>query len=285
MVVVGDATLDVIVRATADPAPGADLPAEIGLEPGGQGANVAVRLARAGVATRLVCALGTDPPGRILRERLLADGVELAAAPTPRSGVVVSVVVAGERTMRSDRVSLPPLDAEALAGAGWVHVSGYPLADDEGGDALAATLGRLPDGVRVSVGGAPAAGTGQAARFRDRLAAAGVDLLFLGGPESAALAGGDAPVLAGLVLVTDGARGSRVSGPRLATGVDVPAPQLPGATLDPTGAGDAYAAGVIAALLGQPWPPDADALREAMRRGSLLGAQVARVIGAQGVVE
>jgi sugar/nucleoside kinase (ribokinase family) len=284
-VVVGDATLDVIVRAAADPAPGADLPAEIRLEPGGQGANVAVRLARAGVATRLVCALGTDPAGRMLGERIAAEGVELSAAQVPRSGVVVSVVVAGERTMRSDRASLPPVDASALAGVHWVHVSGYPLADDESGDALAATLGRLADGVRLSVGGAPVRGAGHTARFRDRLATAGVDLLFLGGQERAALNDGDASGLAAITLVTDGARGSRATWPRLATPIEVPAAELPGATLDPTGAGDAYAAGVIAALLGQPWPPGAEALRAAMRRGSLLGAQVARVIGAQGVVE
>ena len=286
VVVVGDATLDVIIRAAADPVPGSDLPAEIRLEPGGQGANVAVRLARAGIAVRLACAIGTDPAGRILRERLSADGVELATTPAPHSGVVISMVVAGERTMRSDRQPLPPLDAALLGGAEWVHVSGYALADDATGDRLAAALGDLPGGVRVSVGGAPVVDAAHGVRCRARLVAAGVDLLCLGRAELTALtiAADAAGGLAEFLIVTDGPRGSRATGRGLAAPIEVPAVALPGAVVDPTGAGDAYAAAVIASLLNEAWPPTDAALRVAMQRGSQAGAQVARVIGAQGAL-
>ncbi len=287
VVVVGDATLDVIVRSAAEPIPGSDVSAEIQLEPGGQGANVAVRLARAGVATRLVCAIGTDAAGQILADRLSADGVELANAGVSRSGVVVATVVGGERTMRSDRRGLPLLDASLLAGAEWVHVSGYALADDATGEGLAQTLGRRPPDVRLSVGGAPVVDPAHAASFRLRLAAAAVDLLFLGRPELAPLAEvgkADGADLALVLIVTDGPRGSRARGRGLAAEVEVPADELRGALVDPTGAGDAYAATVVASLLDEAWPPTVEALHAAMQRGSRLGAQVARVIGAQAVV-
>ncbi len=52
--------------------------------------------------------------------------------------------------------------------------------------------------------------------------------------------------------------------------------------VDATGAGDAYAAALIAALLEMGWPPDVAALRAAMEAGSRAGGLVSRVLGAQG---
>ena len=54
--------------------------------------------------------------------------------------------------------------------------------------------------------------------------------------------------------------------------------------VDATGAGDAYAAALIAALMGTAWPPDVSTLRAAMEAGSLAGGLVSRVLGAQGRV-
>ena len=51
--------------------------------------------------------------------------------------------------------------------------------------------------------------------------------------------------------------------------------------VDTTGAGDAFAAALIAALRSEPWPPSADALARAIRTADELGAEVSRVTGAQ----
>ena len=118
--VIGDALLDVHVVPAEPPRPGGDVPAEIRLEPGGQGANVSVRLARRGLPVRLVCALGPDAAGSLLRERLAADGVEVVDLVASATGAVVVLLdAARERTMFSQRVPLAMgLRPELLAEVG-----------------------------------------------------------------------------------------------------------------------------------------------------------------------
>jgi sugar/nucleoside kinase (ribokinase family) len=295
--VVGDSTLDVTVRAANVPRPGGDAPAAISISPGGQGANVAVRLARAGLEVRLATAIADDAPGRLLLGALEADGVAIARLPAERSGVVISMLdPAGERTMLSDRVTLDvgPL-AAACAGAQWVHCSGYAIADDATGDALAEVLGSLPPTTTVSAGGGslpddPAL----AERVRRRLTSARVALLIHGRDEAAALLGQQLPSLpaaadalarafAGAVaVVTGGSAGSAAAGPGFA--LSVPAVEPSPAVVDATGAGDAYVAALIARLSAGGWPPDRATLREAMERGSRDGGMVSRVLGAQGKI-
>lgn len=295
--VVGDSTLDIAVRPAEAPWAGGDVPARIALSPGGQGANVAVRLARAGVTVRLATAIADDAAGRLLAAALGADGVAVERLPAERSGTVVAFLSdGGERAMLSDRVTLEPTAvAAACAGAGWVHCSGYPLADDATGDALADAIGSLPDATRISAGGGslPPDAT-RAARVRDRLSTARARLLIFGRDEAAALldtplpslpAAGDALAVAfpGVIaVVTGGAAGSAAAGPGFA--LSVPAQDVAGPAVDATGAGDAYAAALIGALLAADWPPDLSTLRAAMEAGSRLGGLVSRVIGAQGRV-
>ena len=90
--VIGDALLDVRALPATPLRPGADVPASIDLGPGGQGANVAVRLARRGVPTRLVCRIGPDAAGDLLRRALAADGVEVLDLGAERTGAVVVLV-------------------------------------------------------------------------------------------------------------------------------------------------------------------------------------------------
>lgn len=293
--VIGDSTLDVTVRPAQAPRAGGDVPAAISLAAGGQGANVAVRLARAGIAVRLATAIADDAPGRLLLAALEADGVALARLPAKQSGVVISMLdPAGERTMLSDRVTLDPRAVSAAcAGAEWVHCSGYAVADDATGDALAEALGSLPPTTTVSAGGGslpddPALAT----RVRRRLAAAHVGLLILGRDEAGALLSQDLPSLpdaadalarafaGAIAVVTGGAAGSAAAGPGFA--MSVPAVEPTAAVVDATGAGDAYVAGVISRLVTSGWPPDSAALRDAMERGSRDGGLVSRVLGAQG---
>jgi sugar/nucleoside kinase (ribokinase family) len=292
--VIGDSTLDVTVRASEAPRPGGDVPAKISLSPGGQGANVAVRLARAGADVRLATAIADDAPGRLLATALEADRVALARLAAERSGLVISLLDAtGERAMLSDRVTLDPTAlGAACAGAQWVHCSGYALADDATGDAVAEVLGSLTQ-TRVSAGGGsllddPA----RSARVRARIATAGVALLILGREEASALLDRQLPslpaaadALAGafsgvIAVVTGAAAGSAAAGPGFA--LSVPAVEQTVPAVDSTGAGDAYVAALIVGLLGMDWPPDLPRLRQAMERGARDGGLVSRVLGAQG---
>jgi sugar/nucleoside kinase (ribokinase family) len=293
--VIGDSTLDVTVRPAAPPRPGGDVPARISVSPGGQGANVAVRLARAGIEVRLAAAIADDSAGRVLAGALEADGVAVVRLPAERSGLVIALLDAdGERAMLSDRVTLDPTAlAAACAGAEWVHCSGYALADDASGDALAELVGSLPASTRVSAGGGslpedPA----RSARVRRRLATAGVALLILARDEAAALLDRPIPSVAaaadalagafpGLIaVVTGAAAGSAAAGPGFALSVPAVDPATP--MVDATGAGDAYVAALIGALRGVVWPPDLPTLRAAMENGSRDGGLVSRVLGAQG---
>ena len=293
--VIGDTTLDVTVRPAEEPRAGGDVPARIGLAPGGQAANVAVRLARAGASVTLVTAIADDATGALLLAALQADGVSLARLPAGRSGTVVALLDAeGERSMLSDRVTIDPSGiAEACAGADWVHCSGYPLADDATGDVLAAAIGGLPGATRVSVGGGSLPpDPSRAARVRHRIATSRARLLIFGRAEAAALldlplpslpAAADA--LAGafsgaFAIVTGGAAGSAAAGPGFA--LSVPARERAAQMVDATGAGDAYAAAVINALVTAAWPPDVAVLRAAMEAGARAGGFVAGVAGAQG---
>jgi sugar/nucleoside kinase (ribokinase family) len=293
--VIGDSTLDVTVRPAEAPHPGGDVPAHIWVSPGGQGANVAVRLARAGVEVRLATAIGDDAAGGILRSALEADGVAIARLATPRSGLVISLLdAAGERAMLSDRVTLDPAAlAAACDGAAWVHCSLYPLADDASGDALVRALGSLPPATVVSVGGGSLADDAALAeRVRRRLSAASVALLFLARGEACALLDQPLPSLpaaadalarafpSAIAIVTGGEAGSAAAGPGFA--ISVPAVEQARPMVDATGAGDAYAAGVIGRLLGAAWPPEVGTLRAAMERGARDGGLASRTLGAQG---
>ena len=278
--VVGDAVLDVHVAPAEPLRPGGDVPAAISLEPGGQGANVAVRLARRGVAVRLVCRLGQDAAGRIVRDALVADDVELHDLGSPATGTVVALLdPRGERTMLSQRVPLlDRLEPVALAAADWIVVSGYVLLEDAGARVELGTGRMLVLGCSLAERVA-AAWQAAAARLNP-------DLTVLNEDEARALAGGMAPAdlsaalserLGGLVVVTspDGATAMVGSEP-----VSVAAPRSE-AALDTTGAGDAFAATLLAELVRAPWPPDADRLRAGLASASAAATEVTRLPGAQ----
>ena len=296
--VLGDATIDVAVRLAASMSAGGDREAAIRLGVGGQGANVAVRLARRGVPVRLVTALGDDQPGRWLAEQLEAEGVRVERVPPARSSLVVALIdPAGERSMLSDRaaVRLESDDlATRLAGAAWIHCSGYLLRDPvEAGPVLAAiqrlrTAGASPP--RLSIAGGSADEPAPAAALREAVERLDPDLLVLGLDEARALtelpSGTGAAVvkrlavLAPLAIVTSGATGAHaVLGGRVS--IAVPGEHDPSPAIDATGAGDAYLAALLAAVLPGSWPPSTARLPEVLAVAARAGSQAARVEGAQ----
>jgi len=180
----------------------------------------------------------------------------------------------GERTMLSDRGAadeLRPADIDTaldrIAGARHLHLSGYALLGDgsraAGRHALAAARSR---GLSTSVDAASVAPLRRAgpAAFLDWVA--GVDLLFANADEAEML--GAAPVPA--MVVKRGAAGARWVG-----GQAYEVAAVPATAVDPTGAGDAFAAGLLAA-----WLAGADPA-SALRAGVRLGAEAVATLGAR----
>ena len=266
--VIGDALLDVHVAPSTSPRPGEDVPAAVRLSPGGQGANLAVRLARRGVPVTLSCSLADDVAGRIVRAGLETDGVKLHAIQADATGVVVVLLDAqGDRTMLSQRV---PFAAGAeRAATDWLLLSGYLLLEPAG-EALATSLAAT-SGRRVLVG--CAVPDDLAAGWRTAAAAFAPDLVVMNAHEMERLA----PPGTHGTAVTDAGGATATIG--TAT-VDVSV--TPGLeAVDTTGAGDAFAAALVAGLLDADWPPARAVLHRALRGAVELAAAVARAPGAQ----
>lgn len=291
--VVGDALLDVHAIPSEPIRPGGDVPATVRLAVGGQGANLAVRLARRGLMVRLACAVGDDAAGSLVGEALHRARVTVVPMPALTTGAVLIVLgESGERTMLSDRTPFLAAVAARLpelgAMADWVVVSGYLLEE--------------PGGPLPGAAAAPARRMLVGSPFRDAdawragLLALAPDLLVLNRAESAALAGRepDQPLgeLAaataamgadGTVVVVTDVAGAAAASPGMSQPLEIAiAPDA--AVVDTTGAGDAFAATLIAALHAT-WPPGPDALRGAMARAAAVATAVARVVGAQAPVE
>jgi sugar/nucleoside kinase (ribokinase family) len=278
IVVVGDVMTDVVATLAGPVARGSDTPARIAQAPGGAGANVAVWLARAGVRVTLLAAVGDDVPGRAAAAALAAAGVDarLTVDPERPTGTcVVLVEPGGERSMLPDPGANDGLRPRALPGdAAHLHVSGYALLRPGSRPAAQAQLAAArAAGLGVSVdpaSAAPLAGAGAEAF----LGWAGpVDLLLPNRDELAVL-GGDPGRLIGparAVAVTLGADGALWTD----GATTVRAPAAPVQAVDATGAGDAFAAGLLAARLEGAAPADA------LAAGCALAAQAVVRSGAR----
>jgi ribokinase len=290
VIVVGDLVTDVVVVHDGHIQVGSDTDATIAVSGGGQAANTAAWLAHTGHPVTLIAAVGDDPAGRERVAELTAAGVRCAvrAHAGAGTGSVVVLTSPGERTMITDRGAaglLHPADVaaavHAAADAGHLHLSGYPLlhaGSRPGG--LAALAAARERGLTTSVDAASAAPLRQvgAQAFLDWVR--GADLLLCNADEADVLAGpGDSAGqarrltrVARHVVVKRGAAGAVWCGPdhvvRSSAGMAVP-------MIDPTGAGDAFAAGLLAA-----W--SSGALPEAaLGAGAALGAAAVSQVGAR----
>jgi ribokinase len=279
---------DVVVVLAGEPTPGSDRPATIRTGGGGAGANVAVHLARLGTAVVLAGCTGDDAAGRGLAAELAAAGValRLRTVAGAATGTIVSLVEpGGQRSMLADRganLALRPDDVPAPPPGGHLHLSGYTLLDPgPRGAGLAALAAAVAAGCTISV---DPASTGPLTRYGvDRWLAdtAPATLLLPNADEARLLAGCADPADAAralarrhrIVAVSLGADGALwASGALL-----VHRPALGTDVVDTTGAGDAFAAGLLAAWLASPGVDPGDALDAGLARA----AEVVRRPGAR----
>jgi len=261
-VVVGDVIDDIIVVPQGPIRTDTDTAASITRHPGGSACNTAAWLGWLGAPVDLVGRVGAGDAARHA-SALRASGVtpHVSEDETLPTGTIVIVVDGETRTMLTDRGANAALPAAAvtdalLADAAVLHLTGYSLFDAFSIDDLATLVARAHAfGVLVSF---DPGSTGFIADFgleRFRTALAGVDVLLPNLDEGRLLSGEHdrAAVAEALlaycpaVVITGGASSVLVAR-RGEVAVEVAVQARP--AVDPTGAGDAFTAGLVAALLG-----------------------------------
>ena len=156
IVTLGDLLLDVVVRLDTALVPGDDQPASTSTGPGGQAANVAAWAASLGADGTFVGRVGADVAGELVLRELARRGVDVARPRGGRTGVVVSIAAAGDRTMASDRGTAPELAPDDLDPAWFdcdvLHISGYALLREPIASAADAAAGHAREhGATVSL--------------------------------------------------------------------------------------------------------------------------------------
>ncbi|WP_214110357.1 carbohydrate kinase family protein [Acrocarpospora catenulata] len=290
LLVIGDLVTDVVALHRDPVQRGTDTTADIVVRPGGSGANTAAWAAHLGADTRLLARAGSDTATWHITE-LKRAGVHphVTVDPTLPTAVVIALVdPTGERSMVTNRGAsrnLGPDDwsDDLLDGVRHLHLSAYTLFADPG-LALARLAFQAATGRGVSISIDPASTRFLrdfgVARFLRETAEASIvipnrdEALLLTGetePEAAAIAlsgrYGTAVVKLGAygaLLAEHGTIVSRATHREL-TMLDT--------TIDSTGAGDAFAAGFLAArLAGSP-------ARECVEAGCRAGAEAVGGVG------
>ena len=288
VLVVGDVMTDIIVRPEGPIVPGSDRRAEIRNRPGGSGANQAVWLGAAGADVLFAARVGASE--RAMYENYFRGrGVvpALGGDTNLPTGVLVTIVdPSGERSFLTDRganlnLGGDDLSDSLLEGVGLLLISGYSLfaaGPRRAVQALMAAARRR--GVPIAMDPASTGFLQEVGPsvFRDWVG--GADWLFANEAEAELLSGEadfDAQMRVlgqqfGHVVIKRGQFGAALGG---GEGVVQSRPAPIVRVVDTTGAGDAFAAGFVAALLrGEPHAACLDA-------GIAGGARAVQFVGGQ----
>ena len=293
ILVVGDIVTDILAIHTSALAVDSDTPARISVTGGGSAANTAAWLAWTGAAVDLLGVVGTDDAGDDRLAELVAGsvGCGLVRRTATPTGSVIVLAHAQDRTMLCDRGAnhdLRPSDVDAAIAAlpdlAHVHLSGYSLLDESSRPAgLRALAAAAEHGVSASVDAASAAPLRRVGGHTFLDWVRGADLLFANLDEAQVLVGStmdSATELAATlartvpcVVVKIGPGGAVwASSERV-----IPAPAEPATVVDTTGAGDAFAAGLLAGRMA------GLELEAALAAAVRLGAQAVGVVGGRPV--
>jgi sugar/nucleoside kinase (ribokinase family) len=271
--------------------PGVDQPLDcpgqlLGPFPSGAPVIFIATAARLGWPAAMIGVVGADPFGQMLVGRLAADGVDVRGIRvTPDAATAVSFVAYGSDGSRqfifhladsaAGRLRSDDVSSEIASSAVWLHVSGSAMAINASMRAACLRALELAPAARVSLDPnlrVELLGGVEQARTLFAPVVARAEVVF---PSA-----GELEVLTGEVDLDRGVVALLSQGPRLVVIKHGPAgcsvysaagqqdiPGFPAEEVDPTGAGDAFAAGFVVAIL-RGMPPAA-AARYANAVGSL----------------
>jgi 2-dehydro-3-deoxygluconokinase len=252
---------------------------------GGSESNVAIGVRRLGVPSTWIGRLGDDPPGRLIRRELRAEGVEVVAIADPAATGLMTRwrptagrgrVTYHRRESAGSHLRASDLPEELVGRAAVLHGTGITLALGPGpAGALTRAIAVARDAgavVSFDVNYRRALWSEDDAAAAVTAVLADCDVVFAGLDEARILTGHtDASEAAGAlealgprqVLITLGPQGclARIDG----TAFDAPAPVV--TVVDTVGAGDAFVAGYLAELIAG--EPPAQRLATAVMAGAL----------------
>ncbi|TPW71497.1 carbohydrate kinase family protein [Schumannella sp. 10F1B-5-1] len=287
VIAVGDVNHDILVSPHHSVRPSSDTPSTVRFRPGGSAANTAAWLASLGVGVDLVGAIGSADYDRYVAE--LED-----AGVTPRlqrevgmtTGTIIIIVERGQDpTMFTERganalLSPAAVTPELLAEAAAVHLSAYSFVDGFGVSGARDVIDRsTAAGVPVVVNPSSPDYMRDFGVEAFLEASRGASVIFPNLEEGELLTGESSPErmiaafhdIAETVVLTlgaEGAMGQHRSGSPI---VRVPAPSV--RVVDPTGAGDAFAAGFLSTWI------DDQRLEPAMQSAVQAAARAIMLIG------
>lgn len=289
VVCLGDLMTDVLARLPGPLAVGSDTPAPVALYGGGSAANTAAWLVAAGLPATFVGRVGDDALGRRALDELTAAGVDLAVRvdlDRPTGTCIVLVDVGGERTMvpsagANAGLGDAPLPTDLFRPDTALHLSGYALfSAGSRPAALAALASARAAACPISVDAASTAPLVEAGAERF-LSWVGADVLLFANLDEARTLTGEAGAadaarelgrLLGEAIVKCGADAAVWSDGT--TVIEVP-PAARTVPVDSTGAGDAFAAGMLAARAA------GNDVSACLRAGHALAARAISQVGAR----
>jgi len=272
--VVGDLVEDVVVFLHTSIAHASDTPSTVIRRRGGSAANVVATTCAAGGRARFIGQVGDDATGRWLCEQLVHDGAELAVRHMGRTGTVIALVEpGGERTMLSDRATATELtdpDPTWLDSLTTLHVPFYSLAlEPLAGTTrtLARWAGERGIGVSIDTSSSSVLLAMGVTVALDAMSALSPSVVLANELEAEVLGRELCPErLGGATIVI-----KRGPDPALIMRPGRPPIEIPGLVIDDvddtTGAGDAFAAGLLFAL------ENGHPIEEAVRRGHAVAAR------------
>jgi sugar/nucleoside kinase (ribokinase family) len=252
----GDLVEDIVVGLREPLEIGTDAAGEIVRTRGGSAANVAAAAAQLGqVPARYLGCVGTDTAGDALVAGLTLLGVEVRVQRRGSTGAIVILVEpGGERTMVPNRgaaVLLETVDDEWLDGLAMLHVPAYSLCQEPlATSALDALRRARARGTATSID-ASSVGTLRGYgrdRMRQLLAELAPGHLLANADEAAFLGLDERGYLPASTIVVK--HGSDATTVRTPDGLCLSVPVLAVEEVrDTTGAGDAFAAGYLSAVI------------------------------------
>ena len=263
MLVVGDVIHDILVTLSMPLRHNTDTPAHIHRSSGGSAANTAVWLGHLGVDVDFVGRVGAEDVPRF-DNQFVAAGVRahLSADTEKPTGSIVIVVEGESRTMLTDRganteLDFGAIDAGLVTQSSWVHLTGYSMFHHSQPEAIPEFISSARGvGAQVMMDASSSGFLEDFGAQRFLEYAAEVSLLRCNAEEALMLAGqesvSDSVAVLGerfpTVVVTQGPEGVWVTQGNPPTLVPVTHPLT---SVDPTGAGDSFNAGLLAGLTRQ----------------------------------